>query len=142
MSMIAFNFTNISAERRASRVAKYSVKNSTNIVDVKEMPLGKQKALLFAFKNTIDYEPSVGTITLTGDVLFLSNDEEAKRVAGDFAKTKKIDAKFSEAVYNTILSRATVQSLILARDVGLPAPITMPRVKSATPAAAPAPKKK
>jgi hypothetical protein len=149
MSMIAFNFTNISAERRVSRVAKYSIKNSTNIIDIKEMPLGKQKALLFVFKNTVEYEPGVGSITLTGDVLFLSNDEEAKKVVGDFAKTKKVDAKYSEAVYNTILSRATVQSLVLARDVGLPAPIQMPRVKAApagtaapAKAAATAPKKK
>jgi len=138
MSMIAFNFTNISAERRVSRVAKYPVKNSTNIVDVKEMPLGKQKALLFAFTNTINYEPSVGSITLSGDVLFLSNDEEAKKVVADFAKTKKVDVKYAEAVYNTVLSRSTVQSLILARDVGLPAPMQMPRVKPASAAAAPA----
>lgn len=93
MSMIAFNFTTISAERRVPRVAKYSVKNSTNIVDVKEVPLGKQKALLFVFKNTTEYEPGVGSITLSGDTLFLSTDEEAKRVVADFAKTKKIDTK-------------------------------------------------
>lgn len=138
MSMIAFNFTNISAERRVGRVAKYSIKNSTNIVEVKEMPLGKQKALLFVFKNTVDYEPGVGTIALSGDVLFLSSDEEAKKVVEQFAKTKKIDTKYSEAVYNAILSRSTVQSLVLARDVGLPAPIQMPRVKASPAAAAPA----
>lgn len=137
MSMISFNFTNITAERKVARVGKYSVKNSTNITDVKEVPLGKQKALLFTFKSTIEYEPGVGSIVLGGDVLFLSTDEDAKRIVDDFKKTKKVDNKYAEAVYNTVLSRATVQSLIVARDLNLPAPIQMPRVKANAPSAEP-----
>jgi len=142
MSMISFNFTTINAERKVARFDKYSVKNSTNITDIKEVPLGKQKALLFTFKNTIEYEPAIGSIVLGGEILFLSNDEEAKSVADEFKKNKKVDNKYAEAVYNHVLARSTVQSLIVARDLNLPAPIQMPRVQPASaaeqPAAAPA----
>jgi hypothetical protein len=132
MSMIAFNFTGMHAERRAGRVQKYSIKNNTSITDVKEQPLGKQKALLFVFSNKTTYEPGIGEITLTGDVLFLASEEEAKTAVEQFAKAKKVDAKWSEPVYNIILGRTTVQTLVLARDIGLPAPIQMPRVRPAS----------
>jgi hypothetical protein len=136
MSIVAFNFTRIAGERTAARVGKYSIRNETNIVDVKEVPLGKQKALLFVFKNNIAYEPGVGKIELSGDIVILAPDADITKNVELFAKTKRVETRYTELVYNTVLARSTVQALIIARDVGLPAPVAMPRVKPAPAASA------
>jgi hypothetical protein len=149
MSIIAVNFTKVSAERRAARATGYKVRNETNIIDVKPVTLGKQQTIVFVWKNTITYEPGVGSIEMQGDVIMLATEQEAKEAAELFTKSKRVPPKFSEAVYNTVLAKVTVQSLIMSRDIGLPPPVALPKVRAAAPAAAakpadskPAPKKK
>lgn len=156
MSIIAFNFTKISAHRKTQANVKHQVQNKTVITEIKEVALGKQKALSFIFLQETAYEPAMGNIVLEGNVLVLSNEEEAKATLETFAKTKRFAAPLMEKVYNTILQRTSIESLILARDIGLPAPIQLPRIAStpkpaastpAAPAAKPAvadtkPKKK
>ena len=100
MSIVAFNFNRINAERKSAKAAGVSVKNETNITDIKETPLGSQKALLFNFKNLVTYEPNVGSIEITGDVLVMSNEKEAKEVVESFKKTKRFAPALTEKVYS------------------------------------------
>jgi len=137
MSIIAFNFTKISAERKAAGNTKHQVQNKTAISEIKEVALGKQKALSFIFVQETNFAPGIGSIVLEGNVLVLSSDEEAKQTIESFQKTKRFAAPLMEKVYNTILQRTSIQSLIMARDIGLPPPLQLPRI-SAEPKPAPA----
>ncbi len=135
MSIIAFNFTKISAHRKTPGNLKHQVQSKTAVTEVKEVSLGKQKALSFVFAQEVAYEPGMGTILLEGDVLVLSTDEEAKATIESFQKNKRFAAPLMEKVYNQILQRTGIEALILARDIGLPPPVQLPRITS-TPKAA------
>lgn len=134
MSIVAFNFTKISAERNANQ-SKYQVQNKTAIDEIKTVDLGKQKTLVFTFVQETDYSPNLGKILLKGEVVVLSNEKEAADTIASFNKNKRFEAKLMEKVYNAILQRCGVESLILARDIGLPSPVRLPRL-NATPAKA------
>lgn len=129
MSIVAFNFTKIAGERKTGPAGKLSIKNQTGITDVKEQALGNQKALLFSFKHTILYEPGFATITMEGEVLVLSNEQEAKDTVATFKKNKTFNPVLTQKVMNAVLNRVSVQALIMARDLNIPAPIKLPRVE-------------
>ena len=127
MSIIAFNFTKINAERTGKR-EKYQLQSKTAINDIKPVDIGKQKTLVFTFKQETVYAPSLGKVSMEGEVVVLSSDEEAKETLEMFKKNKRFSPKLMEKVYNIILERTGIESLIIARDVGLPPPIRLPRI--------------
>ncbi len=144
MSVIAFNFTKIAGERKSGAAGKLNVQNQTKILDVKESPVGNQKALMFLFQHTSKYEPGFATLTLEGEVLVLSNEKEVKDTLASYAKTKQFGPELTQKVFNNVLTRTSMESLILAKDLNLPAPFKLPRieVKPAAKQAAPAAKAK
>ncbi len=149
MSIIAFNFSKIAGERKPGK--NTDVKNQTQMTEVKEAPLGTQKALQFAFRNSVNYQPSGSSIIIEGDVLVLSNEKEAKDAVALWTKSKQLSPEMTQKVYNAVLSRSGIQALIMAKELNLSAPVQMPRVKpqqaqsipaAAAAAKAPAAKKK
>jgi len=128
MSVVAFNFTKIAGERRQPEQGKLSVNNQTKLLSIKESPLGSQKALLFTFEHVTEYEPKLATITMVGEVLVLSNEAEIKETLELFSKQKPINKVLTEKVFNNILTRVSLQALLMARDLNLPAPFRLPSV--------------
>jgi hypothetical protein len=128
MSVIAFNFTKIAGERKTGPAGKLNIKATSNVTDVKEQQLGNQKTLKFTFTHTIAYEPGFATLAMEGDVLVLSNDKEAKETVEGFKKNKRFSPALTQKVMNTILNRVSIQSLVMSRDLNLPAPIKLPRL--------------
>jgi hypothetical protein len=148
MTVIAFHFTKIAGERKPGNIGKASIKNQTQLTDVREEKVGTQKALTFSFSHKTLYEPVGANITIEGEVVALSNDKEVQETLASYKKNKSFNPDLMERVYNSILSRATVQTLLVAKDLNLPAPFKLPRLEikpagtSAAAQAKPAPKKK
>ena len=149
MSIVAFNFTKIAAERKSGQISNVKINTNTSIKDVKEVTLGSQKAMLFTFVHVSKYEPAVASISIEGDVLVMSSEKEVKDTVAQFAKNKTLNPELTQKVYNAILTRANVQALVMAKELNLPAPFKLPRLEvktqaksgvEATPAAAPASK--
>jgi hypothetical protein len=138
MSVIAFNFTKIAGERKSGPANKLSINNKTQLVDVREAPIGSQKALLFAFSHVTKYEPGFATMTLEGEVIVLSNEKEVQETLAQYKKNKTFGPELTQKVFNAILNRTSIESIILAKDLNLPTPFKMPRVEVAQKGTAPA----
>ncbi len=133
MTIIGFTFNKLSAFKKT--VAKGSVKISTNvkITGLEKTNLifdNKRVALKALFAYKVVYEPEIGGLEFEGDVLFLQDKKSADDVLKQWKDKKTIDRKLSAAIVSHILQKCAVQSLVLARDVGLPAPIPLPKVKA------------
>ncbi len=132
MTVVGFNFQKLVAERNPKVSGKINIKNNANIKEVEETDLAlgvsKQKGVKFVFEFASKYEPGLGNITLTGDVLYLADDKKVAEIMKEWKKEKKVPKDVTEEVLNSVLSRCNIQALILSQDVNLPPPIPLPKV--------------
>ena len=133
MAIVGFNFTKINAEKTGDISGKISINNNIMITDAKEVDVSlgdsDNTGLLLKFKYICQYEPKVGKLTLEGDVVALEKSDMVKKCVDSWKKDKKIDAGLSAQVLSHVLSKSTIQSIVLTRDLGLPAPIPMPKIQ-------------
>ena len=132
MTIIGFNFTKINVEKKEGVKGKISIANNVTIKDVSQRDLNlgteKQNALKFVFEFTSVYEPNLGNITLTGDVLYLADSKKAKDILDQWKKDKKIAKDIMSNILNMVLAKCNIEALILSQDVNLPPPIPLPKV--------------
>ena len=108
------------------------IKNNVKILKVEESKLSvdsKRTTLKFGFKYDAIYEPKIALIELNGEVMFLVDKNIADEVLKSWKKDKKIKADFMYGLMNHILSKCNVEAVILSRDMSLPAPIPLPKLK-------------
>ena len=135
MSIVGFTFHKIVAEKNTSNPAftKLDVNNNVAItnIDPLDFPLGKAKqaALKFSFEYTTKYVPDVGEMFMTGEIVYLGDPKQNDEILKRWKKEKKLAKEVSRDIINNILMRCNIESLILSRDVNLPPPIPLPRVR-------------
>ena len=78
----------------------------------------------FTFKTV--YEPKIGDITISGDILYQAAD--AKTVIKHWKDKKTIDPQLYLEVTNTILRKCLVKAVSLADELRLPQPVSFPMV--------------
>ena len=134
MSIISFNFTKINAERKEGAKGKISIANNVGIKDVKsfELKLGKnkEKALKLEFLFEAKYDPNIGNISLGGEIVYMGTADKVKEIETEWKKNKKLPHDVVEEVMGNILSNCNIEALIMSREINLPAPIPLPKVKS------------
>ncbi len=154
MTIVGFNFSKIHAEHK--KAAKGDLKIGTNIrfdgVDQTKLAFDNERAAVkVTFTYGVSYEPAIGVIQLQGDVLFMQEKKVIDVIIKGWEEKKALPKKISTALVNAIMQKCTIQSIIMARDIGLPPPMPMPKVKAPevnikepqkAPAGKPAPKKK
>lgn len=133
MTIVGFNFSKIQAEHGKS--AKGDVKIGTNvrIEDLQSTSLAfgnERSALRAVFSYTVSYDPAIGSIRLEGDVLFMQEKKIIEAILKEWTEKKAMSKKLSAVLVNTIMQKCTIQSLIMARDINLPPPMPLPKVKS------------
>ena len=69
-------------------------------------------------------------IQLEGDLLYLADDKLAKEIEDAWKKNKSLPKEVALVVFNKILHNCNVEALILSRELGLPAPIQLPKIKA------------
>jgi len=85
--------------------------------------------LTVEFAYTCTYEPGIGLIRIEGDVILTDTDENIERAVREWEKTgKNLPTDIAEKVHNAILGSSIVESVLLSKEVGLPAPIPTPTV--------------
>lgn len=136
MTIVGFNFTKITAEKKEGNKGKVSINNNVSIEKVEEKSLSlssqKQKVVNFSFKFTTNYSPSAGKIVLDGGVLYMDDSDKVKSIIDDWKKSKKLPKDTMTKILNTILNKSNIQSLILSEQVGLPPPVPLPKVSPQT----------
>ena len=135
MTILGFNFKEISVKRKEGVKGKINIKNNVVITDVKahDLNLGdkSQNALRFLFEFSSVYDPDMGKIILGGDLLFMESSAKTKQILDEWKKSKSIDKGIMTAILNTVLTKCNIEALVLSQKVSLPPPIPMPSVKQA-----------
>ena len=134
MTVISFSFTKINTERIKPIKGKLNISNNVSIKDVKSFDLklgkSKEKALRFDFKFEAVYNPKIGNIELLGEIVYLGKEEKIKETEKLWKKDKKIPKDIVEEIMSNILSKCNIEAILMSREIGLPPPIPLPKVKS------------
>lgn len=104
------------------------VMNNSKVNKVRKKKIeGLGDAVLVDFEFHTKYEPKVGNITVGGTLIFF------EKKLKDFVNEKKGDVRLKkdtfEEVQNIILGSSLVQAVILAKELKLPSPMQLPKVK-------------
>lgn len=132
MSVIGFAFTKMLAEKSKPVKGSINVNNNVSIKDVTESKLAidpSKKALKFEFVYTSKYEPEVGKIELIGELIYLTDEKTAKATLATWKKDKKLSGDIAKNIMNNVLAKCNVQAVVVSRDINLPAPIPLPKMK-------------
>jgi hypothetical protein len=139
MSIVGFNFSKIVVEKKQTIKGKINISNNVSITNVEESSLSfggsKQKGLKFTFNFITNYEPKIGSLDFTGDILYIEDAKKVEDILKAWKKDKKLPKEITTSILNTTLNRCNIQALILSQQINLPPPIPMPKVESAKKAA-------
>ena len=134
MTIIGVTLNKINVEKQNKITSKITIKNNIQIKEITAENFAfagiKKTGLKFNFQFTCNYEPKLGNILLEGDVLFLAKDEkEATQIKDGWTKTKKLTPDLLEKILNNALTKCNIQALKLSDDMGLPAPVVLPKFR-------------
>ena len=133
MVVVSFNFNKIVAERKSAPRGGIKVSSNVSIKDVEpiDFNLGnsKQKALKYIYEFISKFEPDVGSLEITGDILDLQEDKKVDEIVKGWKKDKQLKKEVVAPIINLVLSKCNIKALMLSQDVNLPSPIKLPRVK-------------
>lgn len=132
MAILNFGFTKIHVEKYKKPSKQVNVKSGLNIKDVKESTVAKgteQKAFSIQFAFEASYQPSVGTIDLAGELLYLADKKQADEIESTWKEKKTLPKDLAYKVFNKILHHCNVEALILSKEIDLPPPMQMPKIK-------------
>jgi hypothetical protein len=139
MTVVGLQINKIVVDKIAPVKGKVSVNNNVAVKDVEKTDLtfgsSKQDAVQFKFEFKASYEPKIATMTFEGVVTYFDTPAAIEDIMKGWKKDKKVAPEIMSGVLNSILTRCNIEALLLSREVNLPPPIPMPKVKVNTPAA-------
>ena len=133
MTIVGFNITKISGERKNVAGGKINISNNVSIKNVSPTdlslgPVKNQDGLKVDFLFQTTYEPGMGSIILEGNVLYMGDEQKVKEIMETWKKTKKLPKDIMVFILNTVLQRCNIEALILSKELNLPPPVQMPRI--------------
>ena len=133
MTIVGLNFTKIEAEKKELVKGKININNNVSINKVEEKKLSlateKQKIIAFTFEFISKYDPNVGSIKITGDVLYMESANKVKEILDGWKKDKKLPKEIMTTILNSVLTKCNIQALILSEQINLPPPIPLPKLQ-------------
>ncbi|MBS3154937.1 hypothetical protein J4404_00375 [Candidatus Woesearchaeota archaeon] len=133
MPILGFNITKINAEKKAEITSKIDIASDLKITKVSEdkVFLDKaQAALRFDFEFMVNYKPEIANINLGGFVLYMEGEEKAKKILDAWKKNKTLEPELMEKLFNSILLRCNIKTLIMTQELNLPPHVRLPIVVS------------
>lgn len=132
MSIVGFNFTKINAERKRAVLGTVNISNNITLKEVAETKLGiagPRGALRVSFLFRSTYTPELAILQFEGDVLMLVDAKQSEEILGSWNKNKQLPKGVAEPLINHILDRCNIQALLVAKDLNLPSPVPLPKVR-------------
>ena len=136
MSIIGFNFTKIDVEKKTKPNGNISIKYNLSIKDIKHIEIHitrDQAAFEASFDYQVDYlnenKSKFGKINLQGSLIYLGEKKLIDSVVKEYKKNKSVKPEIVSPLLNYAFNKCTLQSLLLSREVSLPTPIQLPRLK-------------
>lgn len=130
MPIIGFKFESMEAKKIKSNFGGEIKINSapkiTNITEV-NVPTLKKKVLGFGFEFITKYDPEIGEIKITGEVLYMA--ENQAQILKGWKSKKNLPEKVNIEVLNHLFRQCLLKISNLADDLQLPPPIQLPKVR-------------
>ena len=105
--------------------------------DVSEtkMGLATRGALRIQFGFRSEYTPELAVLNMEGEAIMLVDAKQSENILMQFKKSRQMPREIAEPVMNFILDRCNIQALLLAKDLTLPSPVPLPKVRVEGPVA-------
>jgi hypothetical protein len=131
MPIAAINFTKISAERNSELKGKININNNIVITDIKplDFKLPNQESVKIEFDFNSKYDPNIGTILITGEVVLIEQPKKITEILDQWKKDKQLPEDVLSNVMNNLLTKCNVEAILIGREVNLPPTLSMPKVK-------------
>jgi len=131
MPIASIHFTKISAERKAELKGKINISNNVVLTDIKkqDFKLPNQESIKIMFDFNSKYDPSIGMILISGEVLIIDQPKVITEILDQWKKEKKLPDAILAAVMNNLLTKCNVEAILIGREVNLPPTLNMPKVK-------------
>ena len=126
---LEYNHKSLELQEETNNVAGMAT-SYNNIGAIYDSKGDKEKALKLEFLFEAKYDPNIGNISLGGDIVYLGTADKVKEIEKEWKKNKKLPNDVVEEVMGNILSKCNIEALIMSREINLPAPIPLPKVKS------------
>ncbi len=131
MRLMGFNFEKICVERLKDKVENLKMNMNIDILDIKEVKTdflkNKEDIVQINFLYSVKYEPDFANVDLKGNMIIALDEVPAKEVFKEWKK-KKMPDDFRTAIFNVILSKATIKALQLEDEVNLPLHAPLPSI--------------
>jgi hypothetical protein len=132
MNIISVSFSKIEATRKAVPKGKINISNNIKVTGVEDAKMSFDKTkntLKINFQFTTAYEPDFASILLEGNVVIIDEAKGAKDILDKWKKDKGLDKGIAMDVMNSVMTKCSVESLIMAKELNLPSPIPLPKVR-------------
>lgn len=131
MPIIGMSFKEISAfseSKRPNKEININSAPSINSIKKKELNIsGIKDVLVIDFTFMTNYEPKIGEIKITGEVLYQTDDTKSILKLWE---EKKLDSKIAVDVMNAIFRKCLLKAITTADDLNLPPPLNFPIVNA------------
>ncbi len=132
MPIVGVNFTKIEGHVNDQKIGavQINVSSSPKIKNVtkKEISMGNIKSVLeMDFEFEVKYDPDVGAIKLTGQVLY--HDANPDKIVKAWKEKKELDESIAVDVMNVVFRQSLTKAVVLSGDLRLPPPIRFPIVQ-------------
>ncbi len=137
MPIVGFNFKKILAEKKnqIQQDTQIKINSKLGITDLnkEELPTGKTKSegLRMDFEFTLDYEPEIAKIDITGFIYYLDDPSAIKDIIKGWDKNKNIPLDIKRQAINTIILKSTIRALALEQEINIPPHMPFPSVEPA-----------
>lgn len=132
MTIVGFSFIKVNAEKEAKgHSGNVEINHNFAIKDVSKTSLklgvGSSDVLRVIFEYIINYK-NLGKVSLTGEVIYSDTKEIINESLKGWEVDKVLTKIVSEAVIKFAYSKSVVKSFEISDNVGLPAPIPIPKI--------------
>lgn len=131
MPILGFNITKINAEKKSEVNQNMNISSDLKIAKVSEEKVfldKAQAALRFDFEFLVNYNPNIGNINLNGFIMYMEGEEQAKKIIEGWKKNKTLEPELMEKLFNSILMRCNIKTLLITQELNLPPHVRLPMV--------------
>jgi len=132
MKIIGFNFNKVYIERFSDKFKELKINTNIDIKNVKQLKQElfntKEEVIEVRFEYDIDYSPDIAKISLSGNIILLTDSKTSKKFIKEW-KNKKIPEEYKLTIFNVIMKKSNLKAIHLEDEMNLPLHIALPSVK-------------
>ncbi len=128
MPIVGITITKLEAEKKEVELkGEMNLTSTHRIVDIREEdnPVLTKKILAIDFTLSTAYTPAAGTISLSGQILYLASEADKKEILKEW-KSKKLPDAFGVEIVTAIYRKGLLLAAYIAQELQLPPPVVIP----------------